>query len=203
MAKIDCSKLVTPTTARIEAACKKFDKENAVAEPALEDLFRQYPRNDNHPHVLVKVVALNRLYNTQIFAVYDVASHIHEEARCIDDALPTGSPEIVDRIAKVTISATGKVRSNRSFASKYCSWHNQTSYPMWDSRVELYLWCLRETPFASVLGSNPDQWKYYKEFAKTMTVFRDFFQVRSCTFKQIDKFLWLEGERLKNLGAQI
>ena len=38
--------------------------------------------------------------------------------------LATGSPEIVDKIARVTLSINGKVRNNYSFATKYCSWHN-------------------------------------------------------------------------------
>jgi hypothetical protein len=196
MAKINYPELRTPTAELVGAACKQFDKENAVTEEALNDLFSQYAGNDNHPHILLKVVALNRLYSTQIFAVHDVASHIHQ-LREIDYALAKGSPEIVDKIAKVTISATGKQRSNFAFATKYCSWHNQASYPIWDSRVAMYLWCLRGTSFARFLGSKPDLWDYYKEFVKTMTAFRDFYNLGSFTFKQIDKFLWLEGASLQ------
>jgi hypothetical protein len=196
MAKINCPELRTPTAELVRAACKQFDREYAVTEEALSDLFSQYPRNGNRPHILLKVVALNRLYSTQIFAVHDVASHIHQ-VREIDSALAKGSPEVVDKIAKVTISATGKQRSNFAFATKYCSWHNQASYPIWDSRVAMYLWCLRGTPFAEFLGSKPDLWDYYKEFVRTMTAFRDFYKLGSFTFKQIDKFLWLEGTSLE------
>src|SRR5208282_2233175 len=94
----------TPTAKLVRAACKQFDEENLTVEQALKELFNQYPGNNDLPHVLLKVVALNRLYSTQIFAVLDVARHIHRHAQEIDSALAAGSPEIVEKIAKVTLS---------------------------------------------------------------------------------------------------
>jgi hypothetical protein len=79
---------------RIRAACEAFDRDNPVVEPALTELFTQYPGNDDIRHVLLKVVALNALYSTQIFIyservpnVLDVALHIHKNAQEIDSAL--------------------------------------------------------------------------------------------------------------------
>ena len=183
----------TPTAELVQAACEEFDQENLIVEQALKELFSQYPGNSYHPHVLLKVVALNRLYSTQIFAVHDVARHIHQQAQNVDSALAIGSPEIVDKIAKVTISTTGKERTSYSFATKYCSWHNPVSYPIWDSRVDRYLRSLKQTPFARFLSANPDLWDYYQEFVGIMTAFRDFYDLRSFTFKEIDKFLWSQG----------
>jgi len=57
---------IVPNQSSVTAACKRFDEENAVVEQALAELFRQYPTNDNEAHVLLKVVALNRLYSTNI-----------------------------------------------------------------------------------------------------------------------------------------
>ena len=100
--------LRTPTAELVTAACKEFDQENLIIERALNELFSQYPRNSDHSHVLLTVVALNRLYSTQIFAVHDVARHIHQQAQDVDFALATGSPEIVDKIARVTLRINGK-----------------------------------------------------------------------------------------------
>jgi len=196
MARMNCPELREPTAGLVRAACKQFDEENAVIEQALKDLFSQYPRNDNLPHVLLKVVALDRLYATKIFTVEDVAKHIHK-LKEVDSALVKGSPDVVDKIIKFTITATGKQRNLWSFATKYSSWHNQAAYPIWDSNVCTYLWCLRGTPFARSLGSHPDLWDYYEQFVKTMAAFRDFYRLGSFTFKQIDKFLWLEGASLE------
>jgi hypothetical protein len=122
---------ILPTEELVRAACSEYDGD--MAERALKELFAQYPRNNDCAHVLLKVVALNRLYSAGILSVYDVADHICVQE--MDAALSDGEPEVVDRIAKVTISSSGKQRGFWSFATKYCSWHNQASYPIWDSRV--------------------------------------------------------------------
>jgi hypothetical protein len=182
-----------PTEDRVRSACKEFDEDNVIVEQALKDLFNQYHRNDNQPHVLLKVVALNRLYSTNIFAVYDMARHIYQQAPDIDSALANGSPEIVDKIARVTITTTGKNRTNYSFATKYCSWHNQASYPIWDSRVDRYLRAMRRTAFAKFLSAHGGLWNCYPEFVALMTAFRDCYSLGSFSFKEIDKFLWKYG----------
>jgi hypothetical protein len=185
------SAVTTPTDELVKAACEEFDQDNSVVEQALSDLFTEYPCNDHLSHVLLKVVALNRLYSTQIFAVLDLAQHIR--ALEIDRDLALGSPEIVDRIARITIN--GKERNNYSFATKYCSWHNQPSYPIWDSRVDTYLWRLqKQKRFTAVVNSNSDLW-HYPTFREAMIAFRDVYRLASFSFKEIDKFLWKHGER--------
>jgi len=181
-----------PTSELVRVTCDTFDRNNLIVKQALSELFSLFVPNTNLPHVLLKVVTLNRLYSTQILAVMDVARHIHDNAKNIDSALSAGSHEIVDKIAKVTIQ--GKVYNFFSFATKYCSWHNPKSYPIYDSRVDKYLWSLRkqerftEDPFA-----HDELWDYPK-FLQIMSSFRDHYGLGSFTFKEIDKFLWLEGE---------
>lgn len=187
-----------PTAELVEAACKQFDHDNRIVEQALKDLFNQYPGNHCHPHVLLKVVAVNHLYATRILAVHDVASHIHQQAQDVDSALANGSPEIVDKIARVTLGINGKERNNYSFATKYCSWHNVASYPIWDSRVDKYLWSLqKQDRFATIFKRNADLWEYPK-FCEVMTAFRDRYGLGSFTFKEIDKFLWSEKDSPKS-----
>jgi hypothetical protein len=182
-----------PTLDLVTAACEKFDKENLIIEQALKELFNQYPHNSDLSRVLLKVVALNRLYSTQILAVMDVAQHIHRNAQDIDSALAAGSPQIVDKIARVTIGVSGKERRNLSFATKYCSWHNPESYPIWDSRVDKYLWALqKQDHFAPFFKANADLWDYPK-FREVIIAFRNFYGLGSSTFKETDKFLWSEG----------
>jgi hypothetical protein len=66
MAKLDCSKLVTPTPERVEAARIQFNDANAVGEKTLWNLFDQCRSNSDLHHVFLKVVALNFLYSTRI-----------------------------------------------------------------------------------------------------------------------------------------
>jgi hypothetical protein len=180
--------LTIPTQELVRAACKDFD-ENLIVEQALSELFGRYPSNNDLPHVLLKVAALNSLYSTQIFAVVEVARNIH--AQDIDPALAAGSPEIVHKIAKITIK--GKERNNYSFATKYCNWHRPALYPIWDSHVDMYLWRLqKQSHFAKDFDSNAVLWNY-PAFREVMTAFRDFYGLGSFTFKEIDKFLWSYG----------
>lgn len=98
----------------------------AWLKDALSVLVRHFPRNVELPHVLLKVVALNKLYSTNILDVETVARPI--TGLRIDAPLSGGSSQAVDLIASVRIA--GKVRYNLSFATKYCSWHNPTAYPI-------------------------------------------------------------------------
>ncbi|MGB9456265.1 MAG: hypothetical protein WCB12_09495 [Bryobacteraceae bacterium] len=178
--------LTIPTQERVRAACKDFDQENLIVEQALNELFGRYPGNNDLPHVLLKVAALNSLYSTQIFAVVEVARNIY--AQDIDSALAAGSPEIVDKIARITIR--GRERNNYSFATKYCSWHRPALYPIWDSHVDAYLWRLqKQSHFAKDFDSNAVLWNF-GSFREVTTAFRDFYGLGSFTFKEIDKFLW-------------
>lgn len=181
-----------PTANLVESACKEFERDNYVVEKALDYLFKQIPKNVELHHVLLKVVTLNSLYSTQILAVRDVASHIHQHGAEVDAALTAGSSEIVDKIAKVTLAATGRVRNNYSFATKYCSWHRPDLFPIRDSRVDRYLWRMqKQDNFAGCLRRNSDLWEY-ATFREVMANFRDFYGLAAFPYKQIDKFLWAE-----------
>ncbi len=183
--------LIEPNVDRVKLACAKFNGQNEVVEKALAELFALFPTNDDPAHVLLKVVTLNRLYSTQILAVHDVATHIVVNSKEIDRALEQGTPEIADRIAKVEIK--GAIRNNFSFASKYCSWHNESAYPIWDSRVDIYLRRLqREKHFCPTFG-NANQWDYPK-FKDVMVCLSKVYDLGSLTFKEIDKFIWWQGE---------
>jgi hypothetical protein len=184
--------LETPSRESVRAACERFDRENALAEQTLAELFQQYPRNDDLRHVLLKVIAVNSLYHTCVYALDAVARHIHAHGVEIDAALEAGSHEIVDTIAKVKVQ--GRVHNFFSFATKYCSWHQPEKYPIYDSRVDHYLWTLQlQTSFAKAF-IHPHLWDYPK-FHTIVVTFRDSHGLDAFSFKEIDKFLYLQGER--------
>ena len=74
-------------------------------------------------------------YSTNIFKIYPVAKHILNLN--IDERLKSGDPTLVDEIAKINIG--GKEKYFYSFASKYCSHHNQLDFPIYDSYVHKVL----------------------------------------------------------------
>lgn len=144
------------------------------------------------------MVALNALYSTMIRAyseitptVYDVARHI--VARSIDAALEDGDEELVERIATVTVGS--KNQRNYSFATKYCNWHKQELFPIYDSYVDVCLWHLQKTGRIEKF-CRQDIYYSYPEFKRVVRQFRDSLLPEEFTYKEIDQYLYVEGRRL-------
>jgi hypothetical protein len=201
--KIKMNEVITnPTAKDIDDACKKFAGDINEPDPALNLLFDKYPKNIDFDHVLLKVVALNALYSTMIRVnskltptVYDVARHIVD--RNIDADLDEGSESLVDRIANTEqiAKSLGKEKQyNYAFATKYCSFHRPNFYPIHDSRVNEYLWHLRNLGKLSQF-KRMDLWAYSK-FKKIVDEFRERYNLQEFTYKQVDAFLYYEGGKL-------
>ena len=184
--------LPIPSPERVTEACGKFDQKYTIIEEALGELFGHYHLNANPSHVLLKVVTLNRLYSAGVLAVETVALHISQNGEEIDTALAAGAPSAVDKIAKVTIGA--REFNFFSFATKYCNWHEPDAYPIYDSRVDQYLWSLQKHSQFSDFKHRSDICKDYATFLKIMADFRISYKLESFSFKEIDKFLWSRGE---------
>ncbi|HEV2133841.1 MAG TPA: hypothetical protein VGR47_06220 [Terracidiphilus sp.] len=185
--------LTVPNSDLVREACKQFDRENDVTEKALAELFAAYPANNDPSRVLLKVVALNSLYTTRILAVLKLAHHIADLGAKIDAALASGSREAVTLIPQAGHGDSDL--SFYTFATKYCNWHQPNLYPIYDSRVDKYLWALKKQGVfqCEALAGHQDLHEY-PQFCVVMTAFREQFGLGSFTFKQIDKFLWSQGQ---------
>lgn len=195
--------LTAPTAEDVRNAINEFNGWKDNPDPALTELFKLYPANTNFDHVLLKVVALNALYSTLIRVnskitptVYDVARHI--VGLDIDGKLALGSEDLVHKIAYTEIQGK-ETRFNYSFATKYCNWHQPDFFPIWDSRVDLYLWELRNRETGKPEGfrqfKHKELWRY-PEFKKVVDDFKAHFRLEDFSFKLIDKFLFVEGGKL-------
>jgi len=180
-----------PTPDLVVSYVTRFEQKGfSVADEAISKLFQAFPYNQKIEDVWLKVVALNGLYNTNIYATYDVAKRIYELN--IEAQLEQRSPEVVNQIALVKIR--GKTRRNYSFASKYCSWHVPDAYPIYDSFVERLIWAYEKRDrFAQLRRTDLQDYPRYKE---TIESFRDFYGLAQFDFKKLDKFLWLYGKEV-------
>lgn len=190
--------ILRPCAGDILAACEKFDRENAAIERALEDLIKAFPRNTEIQHVLLKVIAINALYSTQIPlyssripTLFEVADHIKDLN--IDAELERQNPDLVGRIGFFEPSIKGK-RFNYSFATKYCSFHAPNGFPIWDSRVDEYLWHLQKVG-AIATFKREKLWRY-PDFKDAVGEFRTEFGLSRFSFKQLDKFMYQEGAKV-------
>jgi hypothetical protein len=190
-----CGKLLpTPTVELIRAECDAdaSDPKNQLEEDALNKLFSLFPRNTNTSHVLLKVLVLNKLYKTQIndIDVEPLARHI--AGHRIDALLTRGSPRAVE----VITNCPSLQKKHFSFATKYCSWHNPTAYPIYDRNVVKCLCrCNKQKEF-KVKGFYQKDLRDFKEFLAVVTAFRSFYVLDTVSFKQLDKFLWHLGDRI-------
>ncbi len=188
-----------PTSENVRLACAIFDGWADNPDPALSILFEQFPHNTHNDHVLLKVAALNATYSTLIRAfsrerpsLYDVARHI--VSLDIDGGLEAGDTALVEKIAYLRLG-NGRKSRNYSFTTKYCNWQRPHLYPIYDSRVDVYLWELnKRTPFRSF--HRQDLYWNYPKFKEIVEAFRTGFGLQEFNFKQIDKFLYVSGGKL-------
>ena len=185
-------KIQYPSSKEIEYYMRKWDsQENYVhQEKALDKLFfKLCPENKDINDVLLKTVALNDFYSTQIFSVYTVANHIITTSN-IDKRIKDGDETLVEEIQTVTIN--GKEKNFYSFATKYCSHHNPSAFPIYDSYVSdmLYFFSKRDNFFKFTKVSL----RNYRIFKKTISSFMNFYSLNQYSVKDIDKYLWQIGK---------
>jgi hypothetical protein len=184
--------LPTPTVELVEAECRAFDLDpfNQLGDKALKELLEQFSLNVVSSYVLLKVLALNKLYSTRIrdIDVEPLARHI--AAIGIDPLLNQGSLIAVERI----FMCPELRRKYYSFATKFCSWHKPESYPLYDSYAVECLWTYKKQDSFHRFHRQ-DLW-YYEKLVATVTAFRHWYKLDGLTFRQIDKFLWRSGYKI-------
>ena len=188
------AELEIPTPQTVQHACSRYDEKHHLAESTLDELFRLFPKNDNLNHVLLKVVAVNALYHTCIFDLEEVARHIHAHHLAVDTALSTADPAAIDLIARLTVRS--RSHNFYSFATKYANCHQPQAYPVYDSRIDAYLWSLQSANRFSTFQHS--DLCHYAKFVEIMTDFRSFHGLEGFTFKQVDKFLHQHTEPVQH-----
>jgi len=181
-----------PTKTKIEEYLNKWDTlENYVLqESSLKKLFNlTYPKNDDMDDVLIKVCSLNDFYSTNIFSPFKVAKHIVELK--IDERLNNDDLKLVNEIAAVRVNGNKEINFY-SFATKYCSHHKPTIYPIFDSYVEKLLMYFKKKDKFAIFSKN--DLKYYPSYKEILLKFRNFYNLNDFNLKEIDKYLWQAGK---------
>lgn len=185
--------IIRPSPKEVENYLKLWNSlENyTLQESSLNKLFsKTYPLNSNLDDVLIKVCSLNDFYSTNIFSPFTVAKHI--VALKIDDNLSKDDLEIVNKIGNVKMNGERSINFY-SFATKYCSHHKPTVYPIYDSYVEkMLMYFKKRDNFADF--SRKDL-KLYAKFSDTLMKFREYYGLSQFNLKQIDQYLWQAGKK--------
>ena len=183
--------LPKPTINLVQQECNAFDQDpfTKLGEQALAQLREQFPRNIEASHILLKVLALNQLYSTRInyIDVDPLARHI--AGLGIDTLLDQGSPRAVD-----LIFVCPPLPKYFSFATKFCSLHNPSAFPIYDHYVDECLWLYKKQDGFAVF--HRQDLYIYERFVEIVTAFRNHYELSRFTFREIDKFLWRTGNSI-------
>jgi predicted methyltransferase len=108
----------------------------------------------------------------------------------IDERLRDYDKTLVNELAKVEIK--GKTKNFYSFATKYCSHHNPTQYPIYDSYVHKILTFFQNQD--DFYGSKLPDFKVFDDFRNVLLQFRDFYILTEFDLLQLDRYLWQLGK---------
>jgi len=165
------------------------DSSYGHVDRAISSLVAQYRTNDKIEPVLLKATVINSLYSTNVYGIYAMAEHI--VAVGVDQYLAEKSPDVVDHIADATIG--GKKRCFYSFASKYCSFHDPETYPIYDSVV---WWMLQQLRNAGAIRKfKNSELDHYSGFQRLMIEIRDKLEMSDLSLRQFDKAFWIIGKQ--------
>jgi len=146
--------------------------------------------DDSFAHIFKKVVLLNSLYSTNIFAPFNVALKI-SRVKNFSERMRKGDISLVDEIRINTIN--GSTRDFYSFSTKYCHHHNPTKYPIYDSIVvDVLVDSLKELePHGKVNKSKMKDYEYFKEKVDYLAKLWDLSD--NYLYTKLDKYLWHKG----------
>ena len=157
-------------------------------EKSLYKLFHEdYKNNTDLNEILIKCSCLNDFYSTNIFSIFSVAKNIYNLK--VDKRLNENDPSLVNDIAHVKINGVDK--TFYSFASKYCSHHND-EFPIYDYFVDkMLVYFKNKDKFAKF---KKDDLKDYVKFRNILIEFKKFYDIEEYSLRDIDKYLWIAGK---------
>lgn len=155
-----------------------------LADSTLEMLAVRLP-GFSAEECLLKTVAANSIYGTQLLATLRMANHIRGILN--DPRTTTTDTSLVERIARLPAEQGEKPRLMTSFASKFCHFFvNAEVFPMYDEAARDAL-KLHLGDGYIVDGKQP-----YVAFCQNLCRVRELANL-GCKTKELDQYLWLTG----------
>ena len=105
-----------------------------------------------------------------------------------------GDEKLVKEIAKVGLkNKNGKKIIFYSFATKFCSHHNDKDFAIYDRYVEKILMHFKKHNFSKNFTKKEDL-KEYSNFKNILLDFRVYYKL-DCNLKELDRYLWQLGRK--------
>ena len=206
----------SPNESVVKHFASSFDIVYHKTEEELKYLFSSTPLTDDV--LSSRVTTLNTYYHTRLYSGTTDA---------IIDYLKQHGTEIEQKLRDAThpdYSIAGAIASceshnNFSFATKYCSFVNPDVYPIFDNQVcrvlnyyqkrDRFYGDRADRPGRSDKPDRTGRWLRleaarqecdYQRFVNIIDAYRDHYGLGSCTYREIDKFLWLVGVNVKSFS---
>ncbi len=167
-------------------------------EKIIHDVLNSFPENDDINVIAMKIAVIDVTNSTQL-SRYKNKISLYELANIIlnidnfDERVKNGDPELVNIISK----SNGKINLF-SFASKYCTYHNneiyeKDDYSIFDSVVRRML-----PKYSNISFSQIEKWRKihdYKSFNDSITKLLDDNNIHiKFRKRKFDHFLWFPNK---------
>lgn len=159
--------------------------------------FKNNPLNENSEEIVIKISTMEHNEIDQLINSRRIMGD-HIASLSIDAALQQGSPDVVSSIAHLEVRH--KPYFFYSFATRYCNWHRMDAYPVYDlamHKVLEFYW--KATDQGTLLT---DELFYYPRFKELVVSFRQQLLLDALNFKELDKFIWIYGNRMLREATQ-
>jgi hypothetical protein len=180
---------------------EEFDKNNKHSENLINCLISNYPENNKVEIVLLKVITINSLYSTNIYNGIKIAEHIKNISN-FDNRIQEGDENLINDIAMghgIKTKKKSKEYYFYSFATKYCSIHNNNCYPIYDNILSRLLKKYKEEKI--VEDFNNSNLIIFSEYKKILTKLKNKYNLDNFSFRDIDKALWQYGKILSEQNS--
>jgi hypothetical protein len=135
---------------------------------------------------LLKCVAVNSLYGTNVYAIMRMAEHVEDVMK--QSERPTDRVELVEKLAKLPAKSGEQQRNFVSFASKFAHFFIRSDVPIYDSFAEKML--------KLHLGRRRGIWnkdRPYASFMKNLQLLRAGSGLE-VSDEELDHYLWIAGQ---------
>ena len=163
----------------------------------LMTLFQAY----NKGNITDRVRKLNSIYHTRLSngSLNKIENWLEENGDKFENRVRRkGDYNVVMEL----VSCEGKKNSSWFiFSTKYCGFINPEVYPIYDSLIAVVLERLNaDSAFYSTeplsLEKTVKNKCDYDKFVGVIDSFKNEFHLKGCSYKEIDKFLWLVGKNI-------
>jgi hypothetical protein len=181
---------------QIDAACRLHQRLGQwwLSDAALKRLRETLPEF-NRESCLIKSVAINALYGTQVLAIIRMAEHVETILRETD--IGTAKIDLVERLASLPTNQNNTHRRFISFAAKFCHFFlDEKRFPIYDEAA-------REV-IKLHLGKNgcvSDPAHPYSSFCENLARLRREASLQA-PGRELDRYLWITGMYMKWLKVR-